>query len=28
VAIHGLRERAASLEDFFFELTGEESAPS
>ena len=28
VAIHGLRERAASLEDVFFELTGEESAPS
>jgi ABC-2 type transport system ATP-binding protein len=28
VAIHGLRVRAASLEDVFFELTGEESAPS
>ena len=28
VAIHGLRERSASLEDVFFELTGEESAPS
>jgi ABC-2 type transport system ATP-binding protein len=28
VAVHGLRERAASLEDVFFELTGEESAPS
>jgi ABC-2 type transport system ATP-binding protein len=28
VAIHGLRERSASLEDVFFELTGEGSAPS
>jgi ABC-2 type transport system ATP-binding protein len=28
VAIHGLWERSASLEDVFFELTGEESAPS
>jgi ABC-2 type transport system ATP-binding protein len=28
VAIHGLRERSASLEEVFFELTGEESAPS
>jgi ABC-2 type transport system ATP-binding protein len=28
VAIHGLRERSASLEDVFFELTGEESSPS
>jgi ABC-2 type transport system ATP-binding protein len=28
VAIHGLGERSASLEDVFFELTGEESAPS
>jgi ABC-2 type transport system ATP-binding protein len=28
VAIHGLRERLASLEDVFFELTGEESSPS
>jgi ABC-2 type transport system ATP-binding protein len=28
VAIHGLRERSASLEDVFFDLTGEESAPS
>jgi ABC-2 type transport system ATP-binding protein len=28
VAIHGLRERSASLEDVFFELTGEASAPS
>jgi ABC-2 type transport system ATP-binding protein len=28
VAVHGLRERAASLEDVFFELTGQESAPS
>jgi ABC-2 type transport system ATP-binding protein len=28
VAIHGLRERSASLEDVFFELTGQESAPS
>jgi ABC-2 type transport system ATP-binding protein len=28
VAVHGLRERSASLEDVFFELTGEESAPS
>jgi ABC-2 type transport system ATP-binding protein len=27
-AIHGLWERSASLEDVFFELTGEESAPS
>ena len=27
VAVHGLRERSASLEDVFFELTGEESAP-
>ena len=26
VAVHGLRERAASLEEVFFELTGEESA--
>jgi ABC-2 type transport system ATP-binding protein len=28
VAVHGLAERGASLEDVFFELTGEESAPS
>jgi ABC-2 type transport system ATP-binding protein len=28
VAIHGLWERSASLEDVFFELTGEGSAPS
>jgi ABC-2 type transport system ATP-binding protein len=28
VAVHELRERAASLEDVFFELTGEESRPS
>ena len=28
VAVHGLRERATSLEDLFFELTGQESAPS
>jgi ABC-2 type transport system ATP-binding protein len=28
VAVHGLRERSATLEDVFFELTGEESAPS
>ena len=28
VAVHGLHERSASLEDVFFELTGEESAPS
>jgi ABC-2 type transport system ATP-binding protein len=28
VAVHALRERSASLEDVFFELTGEESAPS
>ena len=28
VPVHGLRERSASLEDIFFELTGEESAPS
>ena len=28
VAIHGLAERSASLEDVFFELTGEGSAPS
>jgi ABC-2 type transport system ATP-binding protein len=28
VAIHGLSERTASLEEVFFELTGEESAPS
>ena len=28
VAVHGLRERAVSLEDVFFELTGEESSPS
>jgi ABC-2 type transport system ATP-binding protein len=28
VAIHGLHERSASLEEVFFELTGEESAPS
>ncbi len=28
VAVHGLRERSASLEDVFFELTGEESVPS
>jgi ABC-2 type transport system ATP-binding protein len=28
VAIHGLRQHSASLEDVFFELTGEESAPS
>jgi ABC-2 type transport system ATP-binding protein len=28
VAIHGLRGRSASLEDVFFELTGEESSPS
>ena len=28
VAIHGLRERAVSLEDVFFELTGEESSPA
>jgi hypothetical protein len=28
VAVHALRERSASLEDLFFELTGEESAPS
>ena len=28
VAIHGLRVRSASLEDVFFELTGEESSPS
>jgi len=28
VAVHGLRERSASLEDVFFELTGEESSPS
>lgn len=28
VAIHGLRTQQASLEDVFFELTGEQSAPS
>jgi len=28
VAVHSLHERSASLEDVFFELTGEESAPS
>jgi ABC-2 type transport system ATP-binding protein len=28
VAIHGLRERSASLEDVFFDLTGEGSSPS
>ena len=28
VAVHELRERAASLEDVFFELTGDESRPS
>jgi ABC-2 type transport system ATP-binding protein len=28
VAVHGLRERSASLEDVFFELTGEESTPA
>jgi ABC-2 type transport system ATP-binding protein len=28
VAIHGLHQRSASLEEVFFELTGEESAPS
>ena len=28
VAVHELREREASLEDVFFELTGEESRPS
>jgi hypothetical protein len=28
VALHELREREASLEDVFFELTGEESRPS
>jgi ABC-2 type transport system ATP-binding protein len=28
VAVHGLSERTASLEDVFFELTGEQAAPS